>query len=39
MEKEQIRMKILGDIEPLSPKLKQLIAKTEEIKKTIRFCR
>lgn len=31
MEKEQIRMKILGDIAPLSPKLQQLIARTEEI--------
>lgn len=31
MEKEQIRMKILGDTESLSPKLQQLIARTEEI--------
>ena len=35
MEKEKIRMKILVDIEPLSPKLKQLIAKTEEISKKL----
>ncbi len=31
MEREQIRMKILGDLVPLSPKLQQLIAKTDEL--------
>lgn len=38
MEKDRIRLKILGDITPLSPRLKSLIAKTEQIAAGLPGC-
>jgi undecaprenyl diphosphate synthase len=35
MEKEQMKLHIFGDLTPLSPKLKALCARTEEIAKTV----
>ena len=38
MEKDRIRLKILGDTTPLSPRLKSLIAKTDEIAASLPGC-
>ncbi|MBQ1352245.1 MAG: isoprenyl transferase [Oscillospiraceae bacterium] len=35
MEKEQMKLHIFGDLTPLSPRLKELCARTEEIAKTV----
>ena len=38
MEKEQIRVRILGDTEGLSPKIRELIARTDAIADTLPGC-
>ena len=38
MEKEGIKLKILGDLTPLSPRIKELIKKTEELSQHIDGC-